>query len=370
MKAKKITFEVCRILTGLVFIFSGTVKAIDPLGTVYKITDYLMAMNLEGLTFLATVGAFALFSLEFVAGVCLVTRFNFKIGLWLSSFFMLVMTPLTVWIALTDPVSDCGCFGDALVLTNWQTLYKNIVLDIFIIIMWLFKSVSRSWKTTILSWIVTAVALSVVVCFGIFTLFSIPIMDFRPYYIGSDIRKQMLQPEGTHPDKYETTFIYSKNGVEKEFALLDVPVGDSTWVFVDQRTILVEKGVMPPIHDFAIETMDGDDITDDILDDTGRTYMVVMWDLNRTDTASEIMEGIASLYKKAQREGARFIGLTASDDITLMKFVEENGIEYDFCFMDPIQLKTMVRANPGIFVIEKGKVVEKYNARKLIKKQK
>ncbi|MCQ2344227.1 MAG: redoxin domain-containing protein [Paludibacteraceae bacterium] len=370
MKAKKIIFEICRILTGLVFIFSGTVKAIDPLGTEYKITDYLMAMNLESLSFLATVGAFALFGLEFVAGVCLVTRMNFKIGLWLSSLFMVVMTPLTVWIALTDPVSDCGCFGDALVLTNWHTLYKNIVLDILIIIMWLFKSVSRSWKTTILSWIISFVALCVVVGFGIATLFSIPVMDFRPYYVGSDIREQMLQPIGTHPDKYETTFIYSKNGVEKEFALMDVPVGDSTWVFVDQKTTLVEKGVLPPIHDFIIETMDGEDITDEILDDNGKTYMVVMWDLNKTDTTKEIMDGIARLYNKARKEGARFIGLTASDDITLTRFVEENNIGYEICFMDPIQLKTMVRANPGIFVVEKGKVVEKYNARKLMQKTK
>lgn len=370
MKAKKITFEICRILTGLVFIFSGTVKAIDPLGTIYKITDYLMAMNLENLTFLSTVGAFVLFSLEFVAGICLVTKINFKIGLWLSTLFMLVMTPLTVWIALTDPVSDCGCFGDALVLTNWQTLYKNIVLDVFIFLMWLFKSVSHNWKTTILSWIVTCVAVVVVVCFGVATLFSIPVMDFRPYYVGSDIRKQMLQPIGTHPDKYETTFIYSKNGVEREFALMDVPVGDSTWVFIDQKTVLVEKGILPPIHDFIIETMDGEDITDEILDDEGKTYMVIMWDLNQTDTAKEIMQGIARLHKQAESEGARFIGLTASDDLTLMRFVEENNIDYDICFMDPIQLKTMVRANPGIFVIQKGKVVEKYNARKLIKKEK
>ena len=368
MKAKKIIFEICRILTGLIFIFSGSVKAIDPLGTVYKITDYLMAMHLESLTGLAMVGAFLLFSCEFVAGVCLVTKFNFKLGLWVSSAFMVVMTPLTVWIALTDPVSDCGCFGDALVLTNWQTLGKNIVIDAFIVVMWLFKGTSRDWKTTGLAWAVTCFSLGIVVGFGVATLFTIPVVDFRPYYVGADIRKQMLQPEGTHPDKYETTFIYKKGGVEKEFKLTEVPYEDTAWVFVDQKTVLVEKGVQPPVHDFFIENMDGEDLTDEILDDEGKTYMVVMWDLNKTDTNKEIMAGIERLYQKAQKEGARFIGLTASDDITLNEFVSANNVTYPICFMDPIQLKTMVRANPGIFVVQKGKVIDKYNARKLMGK--
>lgn len=369
MQIKKIIFYISRYLVGLLFIFSGTVKAIDPLGTVYKIKDYLEAMSLTQFSDFAIYGAFALFTAEFLAGICLLSNLNFRVGLWLSTLFMVAMTPLTLWIALTDPVSDCGCFGDAIVLTNWQTFWKNIIIDFFVVMMWVFQSFNHQWKMTVLAWIVSIMAIIACVGFGLWTLQNLPVVDFRPYKIGADIRKQMEQPEGTHPDIYEPRFIYSKDGEEKEFTLLDAPYNDTTWTFVDQKSILVEKGVMPPIHDFFIETLDGEDITDEVLDDEYTTYLVVMWNLNETDTSVEILNAINRLYGQAEEENARFIALTASDDITIRNFVDKYYIPYEFCIVDPIQLKTMVRANPGIVTIEKGVVTDKYNATKLLKGQ-
>lgn len=370
-KAKRIIFLVCRILVGLLFIFSGAVKAIDPLGTVYKITDYLGAMHLDALAAMPAVtmvAAFVLFTAELLAGACLLVNSNFKLGLWLTTAFMAVMTPLTVWIAIANPVSDCGCFGDAIVLSNTATLVKNIVIDLFIVALWvLYRSYDRPLRITGQTWAVTVVVSLVVVLFAVWTLFHLPLIDFRPYHVGADIREQMLQPEGTHPDIYDVKFIYSRNGVEKEFALQDVPAGDSSWVFVDQKTELVEAGVLPPIHDFIIENEDGDDLTDEILDDPGRTYMVVMWNLGRTDTSRRILRNIARLYKHARAEGARFVVLTAADDIQLNRFRELHKLDYDFCFVDPIQLKTMVRANPGVVVLRAGKVEAKCNARQISK---
>ena len=361
---------ICRTLVGLLFIFSGAVKAIDPLGSVYKITDYMDAMGLASLTefgWIAYVGAFALFSVEFAIGVCLVTNINFKLGLWAASLFMAVMTGLTIWIAKEDPVTDCGCFGDAIVLTNVQTLIKNIIIDVLIIVMWILRKVNRNWKMTMLSWLITISALATTVVFGIYTLNSLPVIDFRPYYIGADIRKQMEQPEGTHPDKYETTFVYTKDGVTREFKLTELPEDIASWEFVEQKTNLVERGVQPPIHDFRITDIDGNDLTDEVLDNEGKTYMVVMWDLNKTETSAEMIRALNHLQDSVTAEGAVFMGITASDDITLGKFIEGTGAKFGMWFMDPIQLKTMVRANPGIFVIEKGIVVEKYNANKLVK---
>lgn len=373
MKAKRTIFIVCRLLVGFLFIFSGAVKAIDPLGSVYKITDYMVAMGLDNLTefgWIAYVGAFALFTIEFTIGVCLVTNMNFKLGLWGATLMMAVMTPLTVWIAMENPVSDCGCFGDALVLTNVQTLIKNIVIDAFIILMWILRKVNHNWKMTALSWIVTIIAILMSVVFGMWTLKNIPIVDFRPYYVGADIRKQMEQPEGTHPDIYETSFVYTKNGVTKEFKLTELPKDINTWEFVEQKTKLVERGVQPPVHDFMITDIDGNDLTDEVLDNEGKTYLVVMWDLNKTDTTAKLIGAINQLQDSVVAEGATFMGITASDDISLNKFIDETNAKFGMWFMDPIQLKTMVRANPGIFVIEKGIVVEKYNANKLLKELK
>lgn len=363
MKAKKIIFNICRYIVGAIFIFSGSVKAIDPLGTVYKIKDYLEPMGLTQFSDLAIVAAFALFTVEFVTGVCLISNLNFKLGLWITTLLMATMTPLTLWIALTDPVSDCGCFGDALILSNWQTFYKNIAIDALVVVMWLFQKYNRQWKVTILAWIVTGGAAAICVGFGIWTLFNLPVIDFRPYYVGADIREQMEQPEGTHPDIYETYFIYEKNGEQKQFTLMNAPYSDTTWVFVDQVSKLKEKGVQPPIHDFFIETLDGEDITNEILDDQKTTFFVVMWNLDITDTSS--LAGIDNLYRQAKNNGERFIALTASDDITIAAFAKKHNIEYEFCIVDPIQLKTMVRANPGIVTIKNGIVTDKYNANKL-----
>lgn len=370
MKTKKIIFLVCRLLVGLLFIFSGAVKAIDPLGSVYKITDYLEAMGLASLTehgWIAYVAAFALFTIEFTIGICLVTKMNFKLGLWGATLMMAVMTPLTVWIAKEDPVTDCGCFGDAIVLTNVQTLLKNIAIDLLIIVMWILRKVNRDWKLTALSWIMTLLAIFLSVGFGLWTIKNIPVIDFRPYYVGADIRKQMEQPDGTHPDIYETSFVYEKDGVTKEFKLTELPEDIASWEFVEQKTKLVERGVQPPVHDFMITDIDGNDHTDEVLDNEGKTYLVVMWDLNKTDTTAELIEAINQLQDSVVAEGATFMGITASDDITLNRFMEETNAKFGMWFMDPIQLKTMVRANPGIFVIKKGIVVEKYNANRLIK---
>lgn len=371
MKTKKTIFLICRILIGLLFIFSGAVKAIDPLGSVYKITDYMEAMGLMNLAetgWLMYFAAFALFTIEFTIGVCILTNMNFKLGLWGATLMMAVMTPLTVWIAREDPVTDCGCFGDAIVLTNVQTLIKNIVIDLLIITMWILRKANRNWKMTVLSWIVTVFAILASIGFGIWTLNNIPVVDFRPYHVGADIRKQMEQPEGTHPDIYETSFVYKKDGVIKEFKLTNLPEDIASWEFVEQKSELVEKGVQPPIHDFMITDMEGNDLTDEVLDNEGKTYLVVMWDLNKSDTSAELIEAINELQDSVIADGSTFMGITASDDLTINRFMLETKAKFGFWFMDPIQLKTMVRANPGIFVIEKGMVVEKYNANRLTRK--
>jgi uncharacterized membrane protein YphA (DoxX/SURF4 family) len=355
----KILSLVSRLLVGSTFIFSGFVKAIDPLGTTYKIQDYLEVMGLSFFSELALVAAFALITAEFLAGALLIVNVNLKLGLWLSTLLMVAMTPLTLWIAIENPVTDCGCFGDAIVISNWATFWKNIVLDVLILVIWmLHKKCCRVWLMPIPSCVATALCALIPITIGIHSLCNLPIIDFRPYKIGNDILEGMELPEGAVRDQYRTTFIYSRDGVEQEFELQDAPYNDSTWTFVEQRSELIVKGEEPPIHDFSIITPEGDDLTYDILYREGRTYLVVMYDLHKAKT--KYLDNVRQLYDKAQAEGAEFLVLTASSDM-IDEFKQEHNLPYQFALTDPIQLKTMVRANPGVVILEGAKVVDKFN---------
>lgn len=358
---KSVIFHTAAVLVGAVFIYSGFVKAIDPLGTVYKIQDYLEVMHLSALNDIAIVASFGLFTVEFVTGIMLVFGINIRIGIWLATLMMAAMTPLTLWIAVSDPVSDCGCFGDALVISNWATFWKNIVIDVLILFMWLFRNDSRKWLSMFKSWSITIVSTLAIICFGIYAIDHLPIIDFRPYKIGTDILKAMELPEGAQPDVYETTFIYSKDGEQHRFSLQNAPYNDSTWVFVEQITELVRKGDEPAIHDFSIITPDGDNITYDILYSGRKTYIVAMYDLTKTET--ETLDYIESLYEQSKAEDAGFIALTASSSL-IDDFKATHNITYPFALTDPIQLKTMVRANPGVVVLNGAVIIDKFNPNK------
>ena len=352
-------FQLSKFLVGATFIFSGFVKAIDPLGTTYKIQDYLEVMNLSWFSELALVASFALITAEFVAGMLLITNINFKLGLWLSSLLMLAMTPLTLWIAIENPVTDCGCFGDAIILSNWATFWKNIVLDVLIIILWLLqKRVYHPWLSPFPSWALTLSFCLITIGMGIHSLNNLPIIDFRPYKIGNDILEGMKLPEGAIHDQYRTTFVYSRDGVEKEFELQDAPYNDSTWTFVEQRNELIVKGEEPSIHDFSIITPKGEDVTYDILYSEGITYLVVMYDLKNTKI--KYLDNVRYIYDKAQNEGADFWILTASFS-EIDEFKQKYSLPYKFALTDPIQLKTMVRSNPGVLVLKGSKIIDKFN---------
>lgn len=353
------TFQLSKLLVGATFVFSGFVKAIDPLGTTYKIQDYLEVMHLSWFSELALVASFALITAEFLAGMLLITNVNFKVGLWLSTFLMLAMTPLTLWIALENPVTDCGCFGDAIILSNWATFWKNILIDALIIALWLLqKRVHRTWLTPFPSWTLTITFSLITIGVGIHSLNNLPFIDFRPYKIGNNILEGMELPEGAVRDQYRTTFIYSRDGVEQEFELQDAPYNDSTWTFVEQCTELIAKGEEPPIHDFSIITPEGDDLTYDILYREGKTYLVVMYDLHKTKT--KYLDNVYQVYEKAQAEGVEFLVLTASSDM-IDEFKQQYNLPYQFALTDPIQLKTMVRSNPGVVVLNGATVINKFN---------
>lgn len=360
--------SISRTLLGLVFIFSGAVKAIDPLGTVYKIEDYLKAFGgfFTELLPMAEVAAWGLIILELLLGVCMVLNIRTQWTSWISLIFYLVMTPLTLYIALTNPVSDCGCFGDAVVLTNWQTFWKNVVLIILAIILVACRKHTRQLWSNWMEVVLAVLTIVAAIVFMTWTRLYLPVKDFRPYKIGNHLPTLMEYPDDAEPDVYEYSFVYEKDGVEQTFTLDNYPKGDSTWTFVRSNSKLIKKGYEPPIHDFEIINAEGEDLTWDILESEEPITLVVMYDLAKADK-KQIKKVEALLGDEAMRQEGDEAGvyiLTGSGTDEIINFsLEYPALSDCICTCDPVTLKTIVRANPGAIVVQNGTVIDKYNLR-------
>lgn len=350
-----------RLIFGLVFVFSGFVKAVDPLGGTYKLQDYFSAFGgfFYGLSEYAFVFSIALSTLELLIGLNLIFAVQIRRTAFLALLFMLVMTPLTLYIALKNPVSDCGCFGEALKITNWETFWKNIVLLIFILIVLFTSRPHQRFLLLKVEWLAMLLFVATGIGISVYAYNHLPQIDFMPYKKGVNIPESMKVPENAPQDKYETTFIYEKDGAQKEFTLENYPKDDSTWVFVDQKTVLVEEGYKPAIHDFKIYNDMGEDIVPDILAYSGYTYLLVMYDLNRSSV--EGAKKAEAIYNKYKNTSVKFYALTASADEDILKFVQNANISFPFYKADPITLKTIIRANPGLVLIKNGTITGKWN---------
>ena len=366
-KAKSNLLLIARIIFGLVFLFSGFVKAVDPLGTAYKISDYLEAFSLTPLDFLAFPAALMLIAAEFTIGFNILFNVHLKGTTWVASLFMLVMTPVTLYLAISNPISDCGCFGDAIVMTNWQTFYKNVVLCIILAIIALLQKQSRPWLSNWGAWVVTLLPILISFGISIYCYNLLPVLDFRPYKKGNNIIEGMQVPEDAPLDKYETVFFYEKDGIEQAFTLDNYPAEDSTWTFVRQESKLIEQGYVPPIHDFSIVTEDGD-ITDLILEDAGYTLLVISHKVEKAATKN--IKCVKSTIANAKKAGANVIWLTSSYTDEIEEFKTQYGIEDTFGATDDITLKTIVRSNPGLVLIKDATVIEKWHHNALPSKDK
>lgn len=366
-KSKNNILLIARIIFGLVFLFSGFVKAVDPLGTAYKISDYLEAFSLTSLDFLAFPASLLLIATEFTIGFNILFNVHLKASTWVASLFMLVMTPVTLYLAISNPISDCGCFGDAIVMTNWQTFYKNVVLCIILAIIALLQNQTRPWLSNWGAWIVTLIPILISFGISIYCYNLLPIIDFRPYKIGNNIIEGMQIPEDAPLDKYETTFFYEKDGVEQAFTLDNYPAEDSTWTFVRQESKLIEQGFVPPIHDFSIITEDGD-ITDLVLEDAGYTLLVISHKVEKASTKN--IKCVKSAIANAKKAGAKVIWLTSSYSDDVEEFKTKFEINDTFGATDDITLKTIVRSNPGLVLIKDATVIEKWHHNSLPTKEK
>lgn len=352
--------NVCRFVLAATFIFSGYVKAIDPLGTLYKLKDYAAAMSLNGLLpdWVLVGVAIALGALEFALGVFMLFAVRRHVVSRITLAFMAAMTVLTLWIFVADPVKDCGCFGDALKLTNGETLLKNIVLSACAaLVAWrpvdMARFISRSNQ-----WIVRYYTVAYIVITSVYCLYTLPIFDFRPYHVGMNIKQGMEIPEGAEQPEFESTFLLKKNGETREFTLDNYP--DSTWEYVDTRTVQTKKGYEPPIHDFALTSCDtGEDITEQVLTKKGYTFLLVSPRLAVADDSN--FGDIDQIYEYAEENGADFYCVTASANNEIERWRDLTGAEYQFCNADETTLKTMIRSNPGLMLLKDGTIIGKWS---------
>ena len=320
---RKILVNIARLVVALAFILSGFVKAVDPLGTQYKIADYLEAMHLgayipDGVTLILSV---LLSAAEFWLGICLLFAIRRRVVTRIILGWLIVITPLTLWLALANPISDCGCFGDAIVLTNWQTFWKNIILlACAILLAWypleMMRFISRTNQ-----WIVMNFTTLFILIVAGQSLYDLPYFDFRPYHIGTDLRKGWQQ---------------------------------------------MMEGEESPYSEFFLERMDdGEDITDSLLNLKGYAFLLVSPHLEQADESQ--FDQINQVFEYAQEKGYPFYGLTASGEKAITKWRDGTGAEYAFCQTDDIVLKTMIRSNPGLILFKDGTIIHKWSHNNLPK---
>ena len=315
---RKTAVNIARLLLALTFILSGFVKAVDPLGTQYKIHDYLAAMGVAGLVpdFGTLASSVILSATEFLLGICLLFAIRRRLVSKVVVVMMMVMTLLTLWLAIDDPVTDCGCFGDALVLTNWQTFWKNVVLLAAALIVWRYPLDMPRLISEPNQWIVMNYsAFFILVIIAGRSLYTLPQFDFRPYHIGTNLR------EG--------------------------------W----QRMM---EGEDLPYTEFFIESTDeGEDITEAVLGRQGYTFLLVAPHLENANDSQ--FDRLNSIYEYCLENGYQFYCLTASTHKGISRWQDITGAEYPFCNTDETTLKTVIRSSPGLLLLNDGIIIRKWS---------
>lgn len=355
----RIILGVSRYLLAITFIFSGIVKGVDPLGSAYKFGDYFMAFGLDFFMPYALPLAFVLCAAELLIGLLLLFNIRTVLASWGALLFMSVFTPLTLILAIYNPVSDCGCFGDAIVLTNWETFFKNLPLFIASLLLVIHRKKLNTNLTLTVEYIALAILGFASFIPSIDGYRNLPLIDFRPYSIGTNITEAMEFPEGAPVDEYKTILYYEKDGIAKEFSQDNFPWQDSTWTFVDSKSILTKKGYEPPVKDFQLTNLYGWELTDSILSYPGYYILVVAY---RLETANiKAFSKLNELYFKAKDQNIGFACVTSSPFDNINKFISQTGVAFPFLQGDEIMLKTPVRSNPGLILLHKGTVIGKWH---------
>jgi uncharacterized membrane protein YphA (DoxX/SURF4 family) len=354
---KNFIAQFSRLFVGILFIISGLIKLNDPVGFSYKLDEYFSEPVFNMPFFVPYTLAMALFLviLEVVLGVMLLIGFKTKWTIWSLLLLVILFTFLTFYSAYFDVVKDCGCFGDALHLAPWQSFSKDLILLFFILIIFYNQKYIKPLFAAKIQTILVVSSLILCSFMGYWVINHLPLKDFRPYKIGTNIRKSMEIPDNAPKSVVEMVFIYKVNGVNKEFTeknLMSLPDGAE---FVDRKDKVIVQGYLPPIHDFKLE-LDGADQTEMVLSKE-KALLIVAYDLEKVNVAA--FQKINELYKKAIGKGYYVAILTGSSTEVIANAKKKYNFAFDFLFCDATALKTIERSNPSFVVLNSGTIIQK-----------
>lgn len=353
----KLITQFSRIFVGILFIFSGLIKLNDPVGFSFKLDEYFSegVFNLPFLQPYTLAFAVIIVIIEVILGVMLLLGYFKKLTLWLLMLMIVFFTFLTFYSAYFNKVTDCGCFGDAIPLTPWESFYKDIVLLVFIIILFMGQKYIKPIFSNRVNAIITVIAFAGCAFMGYHVLNHLPIKDFRAYKVGTDIKKGMEIPEGAPKSIYDIVFTYNVNGVETKFKMDELSKLPENATFISRDEVLVQEGYEPPIHDLTMD-LAGQDFTPEVLA-APKALLIVMYDLTKANENG--LKTINETVTKARKAGYEIIGLTASPTDDIDTYKKKFNLEIDFYFCDGTTLKTIERANPSYVTLENGVVVDK-----------
>lgn len=349
---------ISRFLVGVLFIISGLIKANDAIGFSYKLQEYFEVFGLPFMKPAALFLAMFICIFEVVCGLTTLSGTWPKLTSWALLLMIVFFTFLTFYSAWFNKVTDCGCFGDALKLTPWQSFTKDVVLMVLIMPIFLYRNKTNSFLSVKGDRALIALSTLVVTWFTLHCYNHLPVIDFRPYAIGKNISEGMKLPPGAVTDSTVMVFIYEKDGKKFEFSPEQIAGVDSTYKFVDRIDKLVRKGDKPPIHDFSISGPDGD-ITESFLSYDGYAFLLVCYDINKTD--EKVMKQVVAFSEECEKNKIPVLGLSASDPALVEKFRHTHQAGFPFYMTDETTLKTMIRSNPGLILLKKGTVLDMWH---------
>lgn len=353
----KIILNLLRIIVGVLFIFSGLIKANDPLGLSYKMEEFFEVLHLTFLSPYSLAYSILMNAFEIIAGVAVLVGYRMRIFSVLLLLLIIFFTFLTGYALFSGTIRECGCFGDCIKLTAVETFWKDVALLVMILVIFFYRKQIQPVKGAGI-----ALVIATILSFGIqwYTLKHLPFVDCLPYKVGNNIPEKMKLPPGATPDVYEMMFIYEKDGQKKEFTADNYPWSDSTWKFVDRKDKLVKKGnAEPAIKDFILTDQDGVNQTQAILAETKPVYLFLVQNVQKAGSGWDVKMKV--LQDKWKNQGILIYGVTASTKEEIAAFKQQHGLEFPFVQMDGVAIKTAGRSNPCLILLDKGTIKGKWH---------
>lgn len=352
----KLLRAVSRLIIGLTFIFSGFVKIIDPVGAGLIVGEYFKIIGIDSLPLLYQIIGMALSGAELLLGISVLLGLRMKVSCKLALGFVSVFTLITLFLAIFNPIQECGCFGEALKLTNWQTFDKNIVLLVFALVLYFQRNnfvpiAPKSWERGFVG-----VYALLIILLSIYSYRHLPLIDFMEYKVGTDIHEKLSMAENISEPTFGTTLIYKKNGKVKTFLIDELP--DSTWTFVDSKTKQVSSKALPAAINFAVSDREGNYVTDSLLTIEGKLFITSIPYFDRLSGPD--LDKLRLINEKFKEKKINHIILTGSS-FWLIDSLNRDSLDIEFFYADHKTLLAMNRSNGGLIYLNNATVTAKWS---------